>query len=556
MFNKYLFKRRNIFPLKSLFISKSNKHSSSTTNLGSSYGKENNKILINSNLNYPNVLSISSSDDLIFNKMKHYLKYKHELRIRRNQFTINQNLYLTDLKNSKLKLNNSITKLIYLRTGRKFSRISLDLIDKNNFLERKSFSIDQEKNKRLLLSKYDNDDFNEILGTIKKNKLNFQIFSLIDKDKNKNGLSQTCLGINKINEIKNIRNKRLNNLIKSQKEKINNLDNNIEFKKRKNNQIIELNKSEKYYRKFLKQNIKSQIQRLNELREYKRKIKYDIKVLKKRIEKINKRLIHLKDMRNFLIKVKERIIQLPPIFFLLETGKTKFESIDKDLIVKYKKYLNINNPIFENINELEEIFNELRMNALDNLNRVNKIKTEIEDLKRELKEFNENIDFDKEKYINFLLEKRTIAFQNNQYLQKIYDEIIIKNNRNKLIKNENFEQKTLMKMNYNNMIKNNPMIYSLLYEKLIKGIIIFINKKIIDKEIFNTYEISTMLNTNIEYMNQGMIYNFVIKCLKIYEKIIINILNKHINYLNSTFIKYEIHHFIREKKNINNIKNV
>ena len=45
------------------------------------------------------------------------------------------------------------------------------------------------------------------------------------------------------------------------------------------------------------------------------------------------------------------------------------------------------------------------------------------------------------------------------------------------------------------------MIYSLLYEKLIKGIIIFINKKIIDKEIINIYDINTMLNTNIEYMN-------------------------------------------------------
>ena len=111
----------------------------------------------------------------------------------------------------------------------------------------------------------------------KKINLNFQIFSLIDNDKNKNGLSQTCLGINKINEIKNLRNKRLNNLIKGQKEIINNLDNNIGFKKRKNNQIIELNKCEIYYLKFLKQHIKSQIQRLNEIREYKRKVKYDIK---------------------------------------------------------------------------------------------------------------------------------------------------------------------------------------------------------------------------------------------------------------------------------------
>ena len=57
-----------------------------------------------------------------------------------------------------------------------------------------------------------------------------------------------------------------------------------------------------------------------------------------------------------------------------------------------------------------------------------------------------------------------------------------------------------------------------------------------------------MLNTIIEYMNQGMTHNFVIKLLIIYEKIIINILNKHINYLNSTFIKNEIHHFIRETK--------
>ena len=477
MFSKNVFKRRNIFPLKSLFISKSNKHSSSTTNLGSSYGKENNKILINSNLNFSKALSISSSDDLIFNKMKYYLKYKHELRIKRNKFKINQNLYLTDLKNSKLKSNNSITNILNLGIGRKYSRIRLDSIDKNNFLERKSLSIDQENNRRLLLNKYENDDFKEIIEKIKNNKLNFQIFSLIDKDKNKDGLVQTCLGINKFNEIKNLRNKRLSNLIKRQKDKINDLDNNIEINNRKNNKIIELNQREIYYFRFLKKHIEQQILKLNQLREYKRKVKYDIKFLKKRIEQINKKLFRLKDMRNFLIRVKERKIQLPPFFVLLERGKSKFDNIDQDLIMKYKKYLNVNNPIFENINELDLIFNELRMNALNDLKKVNNIQIEINEFKIELKGLTENFDNEKEKYINLLLQKKEIALYQYQYLQKIYDEIIIKNNRNKLIKNENFEQKTLMKMNYNNMVKNNPMIYSLLFEKLIKGINIFIEKK-------------------------------------------------------------------------------
>ena len=555
MFNNNIFKRRNIFPLKSLFISKTNKHSSSSTNLGSSYGKENNKILI-SKLNLSKALSISSSDDLIFNKMKYYLKYKHELRMRRNKFKQNQNLYLTDLKNAQLKSNNSITNMIDLRTGRKYSKISLDSVDKNNFLERKSFTIDHENSKKLLMNKYDNDEFKEIVEKIKKNKINFQIFCLIDKDKNKDGLAQTCLGINKFNEITNLRNKSLNNLIKNQKEKINDLENNIELKKRNNNQIIEINKREIYYITFLKKHLEKQIKKLNQLREYKRKVKYDIKFLKKRIEKINRRLIRLKDMRNFLIKVKERKIQLPPFFFLLESGKSKFENIDKGLIMKYKEYLNVNNPIFEDINEIEQIFNELRINALNDLNRNNKIKSEIEDLKRELKEFKENIDYEKEKYINLLHEKRKIVFQNNQYLQKIYDELIMKNNLNNIKLIENIEQKTLMKMNYNNLIKNNSMIYSLLYEKLIKGILFFMDKKIIDQEIFNNYEINSILNKNILYMNQGMIYNFVLKCLKIYEKIAINILNKHINFLNSTLIKNEIHHFIKQKKNINNIKNV
>ena len=555
MFNNNIFKRRNIFPLKSLFISKTNKHSSSTTNLGSSYGKENNKILI-SKLNLSKALSISSSDDLIFNKMKYYLKYKHELRMRRNKFKKNQNLYLTDLKNAQLKSYNSITNLIDLRTGRKYSKISLDSVDKNYFLERKSFTIDHENSKKLLINKYDNDEFKEIIEKIKKNKLNFQIFCLIDKDKNKDGLAQTCLGINKFNEITNLRNKSLNNLIKNQKEKLNDLENNIELKKRNNNQIIEINKREIYYITFLKKHLEKQIKRLNQLREYKRKVKYDIKFLKKRIEQTNRRLIRLKDMRNFLIKVKERKIQLPPFFFLLESGKSKFENIDKGLIMKYKEYLNVNNPIFEDINEIEQIFNELRINALNDLNRNNKIKSEIEDLKRELKEFKENIDYEKEKYINLLHEKRKIVFQNNQYLQKIYDELIMKNNLNNIKLIENIEQKTLMKMNYNNLIKNNSMIYSLLYEKLIKGILFFIDKKIIDQEIFNNYEINSLLNKNILYMNQGMIYNFVLKCLKIYEKITINILNKHINFLNSTLIKNEIHNFIKKKKNINNIKNV
>ena len=45
--------------------------------------------------------------------------------------------------------------------------------------------------------------------------------------------------------------------------------------------------------------------------------------------------------------------------------------------MKYKEYLSVSDPIFENINELEQIFNELRMNVLDNLNKVNKIKLKL-----------------------------------------------------------------------------------------------------------------------------------------------------------------------------------
>ena len=131
--------------------------------------------------------------------------------------------------------------------------------------------------------------------------------------------------------------------------------------------------------------------------------------IKKKYIKINNKFNQLKDMRNFLIKVKEKKINLPSFFSLLEQGIESFENVDKNEVERYKKYLNVNIPIFENIDEFESIFTFSGNNTLKLLNSTEKIVLELERLKSELNQLNENKNGKKEENIEMLKEKKEIV---------------------------------------------------------------------------------------------------------------------------------------------------
>ena len=116
-------------------------------------------------------------------------------------------------------------------------------------------------------------------------------------------------------------------------------------------------------------------------------------------------------------------------------------------------------------------------------------------------------------------------------------------------------------MNYHSILKNYNFTYSLLLEKLIEKIKYFLEIKILTKDIIYDLKISDVqinyiININISKMTQEKIYNSVLFCLKIYEKIIIETFNKHNKYLNSSLTKNEINQLIKKRKYENNIQNL
>ena len=566
MFNSL--KKKNIFPLMSLYKTKSN-HSSSTTNLCSTLEKNKDKTTINLKKKVPQNLLISSFENSQFIKFKSYLNYKKKFKNqnernssgKNNKLRINKNLYLTELyKNSFIGKNTNSQKNIssnYL-TKNKNSTISYDSFEKNN-----SIVFSDENNKNL---KED-----EIFNKIKRYKLDFKLGSLIGKDKKLNYFKNNSKEIYRIKYFIKAKKKRLKYLKQIKKEEKEKLENNyltIETSKKK---IFTIKQKEISYLKYLSKYYEEQYKINQNLFEERQTDFIEVKNLMTKIEKLNKIFFQLKDIRNFLIKVKEKKKKLPSFFSDLELGKKNIENIDKSEIEKYKNYLNVNFPIFKNKEEFETIFQELSNNYLNSLCKIDIIQYEIKQLKIELKKYkkkennsnNELIDILQEKIKeysqkNFDLLRKLKELKNNKKENSIQ---LTENENNKIANEKGFEKNKLIIMNYHSILKNYNFTYSLLLEKLIEKIKYFLEIKILTKDIIYDLKISDVqinyiINTNISKMTQEKIYTTVLFCLKIYEKIIIETFNKHNKYLNSSLTKNEINQLIKKRKYENNIQNL
>ena len=566
MFNSL--KKKNIFPLMSLYKTKSN-HSSSTTNLCSTLEKNKDKTTINLKKKVPQNLLISSFENSQFIKFKSYLNCKKKFKNqnernssgKNNKLRINKNLYLTELyKNSFIGKNTNSQKNIssnYL-TKNKNSTISYDSFEKNN-----SIVFSDENNKNL---KED-----EIFTKIKRYKLDFKLGSLIGKDKQLNYFKNNSKEIYRIKYFIKAKKKRLKYLKQIKKEEKEKLKNNYLTIVTSKKKIFTIKQKEISYLKYLSKYYEEQYKINQNLFEERQKDFIEVKNLMTKIEKLNKVFFQLKDIRNFLIKVKEKKNKLPYFFSDLELGKKNIENIDKSEIEKYKNYLNVNFPIFKNKEEFETIFQELSNNYLNSLCKIDIIQYEIKQLKIELMKYKKKENNSNNEFIDILQEKiKEYSQKNFDLLRKLKELKNIKkensiqlteNENNKIVNEKGFEKNKLIIMNYHSILKNYNFTYSLLLEKLIEKIKYFLEIKIITKDIIYDLKISDVqinyiININISKMTQEKIYNSVLFCLKIYEKIIIETFNKHNKYLNSSLTKNEINQLIKKRKYENNIQNL
>ena len=546
--------KKNYLTSNSLYKSRIIKSKSSSPNLCSSFDKQKEKIKINSFKKVTNFLSLSTSENSHnLSKMKLYFDYKKKLTkpikksmfLKYYNFKPNNSFYLTEFYKNNLKNNYSNSN-----SQVKNSSISFDSYEKN---------------------KYDIDE--DFINKIKSSKLNFHLMSLIGNEKCRFGLKNNCIEINKIKLLEKEKMKRLRNLVKKIKEENYLLDCSISKIKFNIQRIIEINKENDLYLKFLSKYYEEQSKICSQLFEYRKKKYNEVKKLEFIFIKINNKFHQLKDIRDFLIKVKEKKSNLPSFFSLLEKGIETFENVDTNEVERYKKYLNVNIPIFENIDEFEEIFSFSGHNTLNLLNSTAKLELELESLKNELNQLNENKNFKKEEKIELLEEKKEMIFQRNKDLQKILSQLQKKKENNKITLIENkhsykndhdidYIERQMKIIKYHSLIKKYPMTYSFLLEKLIDKINYFYNNKIITKDIINntiTYEFvcfNDILHCKIKKMTQEKIYYYILICLQLYEKVLIININKYHYYLNNPSSKNEMEKSIKKRKNEVNIENI
>jgi hypothetical protein len=418
-------------------------------------------------------------------------------------------------------------------------------------------------------NKYEID--NEFIEKIKSHKLDFELFNLIGKKNNSYRLSNS-LEINKYKLFESEKMKRLNKLIKIKKENYNQLNNNINIIKKNKEKLLNITNQNDLYLKYLSKYSENQYKINSSLLEKRNILFKEVKNLESIIKNKNNKFQHLKDMRNFLIKVKEKRKNLPSFFNLLEEGNLNVENEKKEEIEKYKMYLNIKIPIFEKVEDLEKIFINSKKHSLINLYQNEKIQFEIEELKSELTKLKKENDFFFEKKIILFEELKNKLFQKNKELQFELNELIKKNESNHKRKNknsfkekkkDNFNKTQIIINKYNSIIRNNPLFYTLLFKKLIQIIKNFyfentiLSKELITKAItFNYISLNDVLNYDINSITQEKIYNYILICLQLYEKIIVTIINKNNNYLNSNSTKDDIIKLMKKRKNEINIQNI
>ena len=575
MFDENSLKKTNIFPLMLPYKTRTNHQISSSSNLYSSYEKKAENKFTSTIRKFLKISSLSSIDDNKFRKIKLYLNLKKKFQktnsplFKNYNFRRNQNLNLTNSSkkiHSFQKTNLNFYNNLSQNLKHKYSEFSFD---KNTFSRNNSIIESDDKNTMINNNKYEID--NEFIEKIKSHKLDFELFNLIGKKNNSYRLSNS-LEINKYKFFESEKMKRLNKLIKIKKENYNQLNNSINIIKKNKEKLLNITNQNDLYLKYLSKYSENQYKINFSLLEKRNILFKEVKNLELIIKNKNNKFQHLKDMRNFLIKVKEKRKNLPSFFNLLEEGNLNIENEKKEEIEKYKIYLNIKIPIFDKVEDFEKIFINSKKHSLNNLYKNEKIQFEIEELKSELKKLKKENDFLFENKIKLFEELKNKLLLKNKELQFELNELIKKNesynkrkNKNsfKEKKKDNFNKIQIIINKYNSIIRNNPLFYTLLFKKLIQIIKYFyfentiLSKELITKAItFNYISLNDILNYDINSITQEKIYNYILICLQLYEKIIVTIINKNNNYFNSNSTKDDIIKLMKKRKNEINIQTI
>ena len=467
------------------------------------------------------------------NKQNVFLNTYHKNNIRNKFKSIYDNFYLTSLKD---KQNNSLNSSLLSSKNSSSNFLNLD----NNY----SDSIDLIFNK---------DPIFDSKKGFKIQKRNFILGKMMNDYKIPRTLIDYCKKIAIMKKIGNEDKNKINDIIDKRKNLKELLDN-YYYKLKRNQKIFSKNYEIIYtnYIRFLREIIENEKIKLNKLKEKERDLYNKVFYLKDLIKKEKGKLIQLINIRDFLIKVKEKTLEIPPILKKMLNQETinekETKNIDKDKLFRYKNYLNKSIPIFKNPEEFLYFFSSMENQSINFLLKLENNKERIKELEIKLGEINEDEERINQIILTQIKSKQIIRddlYSHYQYyktqksnLKQLLNKKNAIYNSNNNSKKSNFtflnDNKYIMSViKYKNILSNYKIQYSFFLNKLGEGIKIFLKNNLLNFEIINDiaknkYDLEHFLSIkNLENNNYDIIVSKCVKLLFLYEKVVDKILQKN-----------------------------
>ena len=511
--------------------------------------QKNTKILPKININYLTILNKNNNNSIRLIKKKQ--PYKNNL------FTFKKNYSSSNISYNSLYKSNEFFPSKFTNDNKK-SMNNLNLNNNNFFMTN---NINNQNNKQLkknksseniLINEYNNYNLGPIWEKLSNyNKIINKNHDLNSKRKllNISDYLNRSRKISLLNYRNNLNKERYKRLIINKKNELNKISETYNELKKQEKNINDFFDNNLKYIKYLIKKVDSEEENIFELLIKISKLKNDIISIQNKIESLEIEKNKLFKWFSFQIQIHERLPIFPESYrkILYYENKTINENLmkEKEKLFSYKNKL-----IYKNIKEINNEFRKIGKHAYNEYNIYLKKLNEVEKLKCELKEY-ENNHFIKNVEEDLKFKENILNNCKNKFVKLIYERVNLIE-QDKLKYNNNFYKKNNVKFSIDNLkTLNNLKLTN------IKKIVILSKKG-----IFQSLSQQNILNKKKEknysklYEKVSSIFNF---CLKTNNFISFNyVFNKTndsyetkilimLEYIENTYSKY-----LKEKQYYNN----
>ena len=511
--------------------------------------QKNTKILPKININYLTILNKNNNNSIRLIKKKQ--PYKNNL------FTLRKNYSSSNISYNSLYKSSEFFPSKFTNDNKK-SMNNLNLNNNNFFMTN---NINNQNNKQLkknksseniLINEYNNYNLGPIWEKLSNyNKIINKNHDLNSKRKllNISDYLNRSRKISLLNYRNNLNKERYKRLIINKKNELNKISETYNELKKQEKNINDFFDNNLKYIKYLIKKVDSEEENIFELLIKISKLKNDIISIQNKIESLEIEKNKLFKWFSFQIQIHERLPIFPESYRKILYYENK--TINENLMKEKEKLFNYKNKlIYKNIKEINNEFRKIGKHAYNEYNIYLKKLNEVEKLKCELKEY-ENNDFIKNVEEDLKFKENILNNCKNKFVKLIYERVNLIE-QDKLKYNNNFYKKNNVKFSIDNLkTLNNLKLTN------IKKIVILSKKG-----IFQSLSQQNILNKKKEknysklYEKVSSIFNF---CLKTNNFISFNyVFNKTndsyetkilimLEYIENTYSKY-----LKEKQYYNN----